>query len=391
MTERLYYNDSYLTEFVAEIEEAATVGRRLYLNRTAFYPTSGGQLHDLGTINGVPVVDVVDEQDRLAHVVDGELPTGPLTCVVNWQRRFDHMQQHSGQHLLSAVFDSLLNARTASVHFGEDSATVDLEIPSLSAREMELVERRANELIAENRVISVSYEDAETAEGLRKTSGRQGTLRLVSIDQLDKSACGGTHVRATGEIGPVVLRKLDKIRGNVRVEFLCGMRAIDQLRRDYNALNNISRQFSCALEETPKAVEALLERAKEQDKTLKVLSNKLAEGEGRELHAKTGANSQGLRVVNQRSESPLGDAARLLAQHFVAQGNAAILLSSNNPPSLILACSGDSNLHAGNLLKAALNAAGGKGGGSNTMAQGSLPSLEALEVVCAELAKNHGL
>ena len=391
MTERLYYNDSYLTEFVAEIEEAATDGRRLYLNRTAFYPTSGGQLNDLGTINGVPVVDVVDEQDRLAHVLGGELPTGPLKCVINWKRRFDHMQQHSGQHLLSAVFDSVLNARTASVHFGDDSATVDLEIASISAREIELVERRANELVAENRSINVSYEDADTAEGLRKASARQGTLRLVSIDGLDKSACGGTHVRATGEIGPIVLRKLDKIRGNVRVEFLCGMRAIDQLRKDYDALINISRQFSCALEDTPKAVEALLERAKEQDKTLKVLSTKLAESEGRELHANSEANSQGLRVVNRRLEGPLGDSSRLLAQHFVAQGKAAILLSSTNPPAILLACSSDSNLHAGNLLKAALTPAGGKGGGSNTMAQGSLPSAEALEIVCAELASNHGL
>ena len=391
MTERLYYNDSYLTEFVAEIEEAATDGRRLYLNRTAFYPTSGGQLHDLGTMNGVAVVDVVDEQDRLAHVLDGKLPTGPLTCVVNWQRRFDHMQQHSGQHLLSAVFDSLLSARTASVHFGEDSATVDLEIASLSAREIERVERRANELVAENRVITVSYQDAETADGLRKASTRQGTLRLVSIEGLDKSACGGTHVRATGEIGPIALRKLDKIRSNVRIEFICGMRAVDQMRKDYDTLNNISRQFSCALEDAPAAVTTLLERAKEQDKSLKVLSTKLAEAEGRELHANTEANPQGLRVVSRRLETPLADSSRMLAQHFVAQGRAAMLLSSINPPAVLVACSADSNLHAGNLLKAALNAAGGKGGGSNTIAQGSLPSPEALELVCADLAKNHGL
>ncbi len=387
MTDRLYYNDSYLIAFDAEVEEAAHDGRRLYLNRSAFYPTSGGQLHDLGTINGVAILDVIDEEDRLAHVLAEPLPVGPIRGLIDWQRRFDHMQQHTGQHLLSAVFDSLLGVRTASVHFGDVSANVDLEIPSLSPQQIEAVERRANELVAENRTVTISYEDAEQAQGLRKASAREGMLRLISIADLDKSACGGTHVRTTGEIGPIVLRKLDKVRGNVRVEFLCGMRAVDQIRKEYDALSTISRHFSCPSEDIAPAVAALLERAKDVDKTVKLLSSKVAQSEGRDLYTATEPNAEGMRLVRRTMDTAINDDTRMLAQNFVAQGKAAILLISVNPPAALLACSNDSNLHAGNLLKAALTSAGGKGGGNNALAQGSLPSKEAAAVVETELAK----
>ena len=387
MTDRLYYNDSYLIAFDSEVEEAARDGRRLYLNRSAFYPKSGGQLHDLGTINGVAILDVIDEEDRLAHVLAEPLPVGPIRGLIDWQRRFDHMQQHTGQHLLSAVFESLLGVRTASVHFGDVSATVDLEIPSLSTQQIEAVERRANELVAENRTVTVSYEDAGQAQGLRKASAREGTLRLISIADLDKSACGGTHVRNTGEIGPIVLRKLDKVRGNVRLEFLCGMRAVDQIRKEYDALSTISRHFSCPPEDIAPAVAALLERVKDVDKTVKLLSSKVAQSEGRDLYTATEPNAEGMRLVRRTMDTAINDDTRMLAQNFVAQGKAAILLISMNPPAVLLACSNDSNLHAGNLLKAALTAAGGKGGGNNALAQGSLPSKDAAAVVEIELAK----
>ncbi len=387
MTDRLYYNDSYLIAFEAEVDEAAQDGRRLYLNRTAFYPTSGGQLHDLGTVNGVAILDVIDEEDRLAHVLAEPLPVGPIRGLIDWQRRFDHMQQHTGQHLLSAVLDSLLGVRTASVHFGDVSATVDLEIPSLSPQQIEAVERRANELVAENRTVTVSYEDAGQAQGLRKASAREGMLRLISIADLDKSACGGTHVRTTGEIGPIVLRKLDKVRGNVRVEFLCGMRAVDQIRKEYDALSTIARHFSCPPEDIAPVVAALLERAKDVDKTVKLLSSKVAQREGRDLYTATEPNAEGMRLVRRTMDTAINDDTRMLAQNFVAQGKAAILLISANPPAVLLACSNDSNLHAGNLLKAAFTAAGGKGGGNNALAQGSLPSKEAAAVVEIELAK----
>ena len=390
MTDRLYYNDSYLQWFEAEIEEAADDGRRLYLNRTAFYPTSGGQPHDLGEINGITVVEVIDEEERVAHLLSSPVTPGKVQGTINWARRIDFMRQHSGQHLLSAVFETELGARTASVHFGDESVTVDLEIPALAAQDLQRVERQANLIVMENRQVLVAYEDAENAEGLRKASSRQGLLRVVSIAGLDKSACGGTHVRSTGEVGPILLRRLDKIRGNVRVEFLCGPRAIDRARKDYEELSSIAKQFSCSLEDAGSSVAAILDRAKSIDKQVRTLSTKLAETEARCLHAATLAQENGIKVISRIVDAAASEETRSIAQAFAACGKAVFQLYSTNPPSAMLACSADSGHHAGNLLKNAFALAGGKGGGSATFGQGSLPSKDAIAIVKVELAK-HGL
>src|SRR5580700_9724937 len=227
MTERLYYTDSYLRDFAARITARADDGRTVYLDRTAFYPTSGGQPFDTGSIAGVAVLDVVDEDGRIAHKLAGVLESGvveaspveaaTVACDVDWARRFDHMQQHTGQHLLSAVFEELFHLKTVSFHLGAESATIDIEGGAVEARSILDAERRANEIVFENRPVTVEFQDAVEAQGLRKPSDRDGTLRIVSIDRLDRSACGGTHVRSTGEIGPILLRKLDKIRQTVRV------------------------------------------------------------------------------------------------------------------------------------------------------------------------------
>ena len=390
MTDRLYYTDSYLTEFDANIENTADGGRRVFLDRTAFYPTSGGQLHDLGEINGVAVLSVEDDDARVAHVVACPLAAGPVQGRIDWLRRFDFMQQHTGQHLLSAVFEAELGARTVSVHFGEQAATVDLQIANVPPAELDRVELLANRIVTENRQVSIAFEDAASAQGLRKASEREGDLRIVSIDNLDRSACGGTHVRATGEIGPILLRRLDKVRGNVRVEFLCGGRAVAQVARDFQNLSKVSRQFSCSFDEAPAAVAALVERAKAQDKAARALTEKLAEFQAKELHAGAALNSNGIRALTQQLPSLIGDDARMLAQQFASRGRAALLFISNNPPSVLLACSADSGLHAGNLIKAAIALVNGKGGGGATIAQASLPDAAAVETVKVELSK-HGL
>src|ERR1019366_675775 len=211
MTERLYYTDARLVEFTARVVEVA--GDRVYLDRTAFYPTSGGQLFDVGTIGDARVVDVVDEKERIAHVLEKPArcaPNDEVQARVDWPRRFDHMQQHTGQHLLSAVFDELFGHKTVSVHFGDESSTLDLDIASLSKDRALMAERRANEVVFENRAVRVTFEDAAGARGLRKEVDRTGELRIVEIDGLDRSACGGTHVSGTGEIGPVIVRRIEK-------------------------------------------------------------------------------------------------------------------------------------------------------------------------------------
>src|ERR1051326_3145750 len=219
-TTRLYYTDSYLTTFEAQVVEVADEGRRGYLDRTAFYPTSGGQAHDLGNLNGVRLADVIDEGERIAHVLESPLDATRVAGEVEWGRRFDHMQQHTGQHLLSAVLEEAYEFHTVSVHFGRDYSSLDLDADSLSADQIQAAEMRANLVIAENRLVTTTFEDAATASGLRKGTDRTGTLRIVTIAGLDRSACGGTHVRATGEIGGLLIRKVERVRKSARLEFV---------------------------------------------------------------------------------------------------------------------------------------------------------------------------
>jgi alanyl-tRNA synthetase len=239
-TERLYYTDAYRAEFSARVVDSADEGRRVYLDSSAFYPTSGGQPHDLGTLDGLAVVDVIDEDDRIAHVLAKPITSTNVVGKVEWTRRFSHMQQHTGQHLLSAIFEDLFGMKTVSVHFGDEYSTLDLEADSLSSDQLRKAQRRANEIIAENRAVTVTFEDAATAKGLRKAVDRAGTLRIISIEDLDRSACGGTHVRATGEIGCALLRGTERIRKTTRVQFVCGLRAVERASDDYAALAAIA-------------------------------------------------------------------------------------------------------------------------------------------------------
>ena len=181
MTTRLYYSDSYLRTFDARVVDRADGGRCIYLDHTAFYPTSGGQPNDLGTLGGVAVRDVIDEGDRIAHRLEAPCDGDAVTGEIDWSRRFDHMQQHSGQHLLSAVLAEQFGWNTVSVHFGADISTLDLDVPAVTPERAADAEQRANEVVCEDRPVRVSYEDAASAAGLRKASDRDGTLRIVTI------------------------------------------------------------------------------------------------------------------------------------------------------------------------------------------------------------------
>jgi alanyl-tRNA synthetase len=378
MTERLYYTDAYLREFTASVVDRSPDGRTVYLDRTAFYPTSGGQPFDTGSIGGAAVVDVVDEEDRVAHRVAGPVLAGPVECAIDWRRRFDHMQQHTGQHLISAVFEELFGLRTVSFHLGAESATIDVDGAPVDAHTLVAVERRANEIVYENRPVSVRFENAVDAHGLRKPSGREGTLRIVGIEALDRSACGGTHVRATGEIGGVLLRKTEKIRQATRVEFLCGARAARRARSDYEALSKTAQLFSLGLDEVPAAVAAQLEVVKAAEKTRKKLELDLAAHRGRELYEQTAPGPDGVRRAGQRLERGSLEELRAIAQNFTAQGNAIFVGVVAEPPSVLLGTSADSGLDAGQTLKTALQAVSGRGGGTPRMAQGSVPDAAAL-------------
>ncbi len=386
MTERLYYRDSYLTEFRARVVDTSPDGKRVYLDRTAFYPTSGGQPFDMGALGGVRVAEVVEEGERIAHVVEAPVGEVEVDARIDRDRRFDHMQQHTGQHLLSAVFIELLNAPTVSFHLGEASCTIDIERVSLPAAEIQAVEKRANEIVFENRPVSISFEDASADLGLRKPTEREGEIRIVSIAELDRSACGGTHVRATGEIGPILIRRLDRIRGQMRVEFVCGMRAVREARRDYDTVAAVSRALSCPAEEAAALVAGQAERLHAAEKARARMAVELARVEGQRLFASTEAGPSGRRVAT-RTAPAFNDEFRALAQSFAAGESACFVGIAENPPGLLLAASAASGIHAGNLLKEILSKHGGRGGGNAGLAQGSVPSPESLSAALAELER----
>jgi alanyl-tRNA synthetase len=389
MTERLYYTDSYLREFPACVVERSPDGLTVYLDRTAFYPASGGQPSDTGSIAGVPLVDAADEGERIAHHVAAPLQTGMVDCVIDcaidWGRRFDHMQQHSGQHLLSAVFEELFSLHTVSFHLGAESSTIDLEGGPVEPAAVREAEQRANQIVCENRPVAVRFEDAGEARDLRKPSDREGTLRIVSIEGLDRSACGGTHVRATGEIGPILLRKIDKVRQTTRVEFLCGGRATNRARADYEALLKAGQLFSAPLDEVPALVAAQMEAARAAEKASRKLELELAAYRGRELYEAETPAPDGVRRITRRAQRGSLEDLRAIAQSFTAQPKAIFLAALDDPPSVLLAASADAGIDCGKALKAALGEAGGRGGGSARMAQGSVPDRAALDGVLAKL------
>lgn len=382
MTARVYYDDAYLNRFRAEVVEAR--GNAVYLDRSAFYPTSGGQPFDQGTIGGVAVLDVVDEGQSVRHDLASPLPLGDFDCQIDWQRRFDHMQQHTGQHVLSAVLVDRFGYQTVSFHLGQDTSTIDIDAESLSAEQIVAAEAAANAVILENRPVTVSYHDASSPDiGLRKATERTGVIRVVSIENLDRSACGGTHVRATGEVGFLQIRRLDRIRGIVRIEFVCGWRAIRRARADFDALARIARVYSSALDDAPAMVESQRERLADADKALRKLSLELAQFRGRQLYESTTPLPNGLRLHTRRLAAGITDEVRAEAQAFTTGPQAAFVAASESPSAILLAMS--PGRQAGATLKPLLSKWGGRGGGNPQLAQGSLPSAAALDSLVAEL------
>lgn len=378
MTERLYYRDAYLQRFEANVLQG---GERVYLDHTAFYPTSGGQPHDEGVLGGARVLDVIDEGEHIAHVLERPIPEGPVTGEIDWVRRFDNMQQHTGQHVLSAVFADVFGHQTVSVHFGDAYNTLDLDVGSIERDRLLAAETRANEIVFADLPVTVTFEDAATSAGLRKASDRAGELRVVSIEGVDRSACGGTHVRRTGEIGPILLRRTDRVRGAARIEFVCGMRAVRRARLDYELLTAVASASASSLEDAPARAAALAEHAKEGEKARKRLLEELAVHRARALFEAANPAVDGIRWIAQRLDGGDFEEARALAHAFAALPRAAYMAATATPPRVLLATSDDSGLDAGALLKPALAAAGGKGGGSARIAQGTVPDAASLEAV----------
>ena len=270
-THRLYYDDSYIRTFSARVLECVP-GEPIHspsgqqstweveLDQTAFYPTSGGQPNDLGCIGEAKILNVRDENDLILHLVDRELGRGEVRGSIDWERRFDHMQQHTGQHLLSAMFQERYGLPTVSFHLGTDLCTIDLRGPAPGAGVLEGAQRAGNQIIFEDRPVNVRYGTASqlAQAGVRKEVDREGILRAIEIEAADLQPCGGTHVKSTGPIGSILVRRCSKIRQDWRVEFVCGGRAERQAGRDFDLLRRMSDRLSCPSEDLPGAIEKLM-------------------------------------------------------------------------------------------------------------------------------------
>ena len=393
-SERLYYSDSFLKTFIGTVNDVrrlaggqADSAWQIALNRTAFYPTSGGQPFDTGLLR-TSVLEVLveqveeDEQGVVWHFVREPLPAGAhVEGQIEWERRFDHMQQHTGQHLLSTVFMQELQAATVSFHLGEKTSTIDLTAASLTTHSLERVERIANEIIGDDRPVTTHYVSREEAEAMliageiQKLPDRQGSIRLIDIADCDRNACGGTHVRSTGQIGGLQVRGVEKVSRGVRVEFLCGLRAIRAARADVAILSETAALLSTAAAELPAAVSRLLVDGKTGAKERQRLREELAVFQAAKLASEVPVENA-LRLVVREWKDRDRDYVKLLASRTAAAApSTAVILCAKDaePMRIFVARSPDLNFDCGHILREALAHLGLRGGGSVNLAQGDVP------------------
>jgi len=381
-TERLYYGDSFLREFEAQVISCAPSAERFHvvLNRTAFYPTSGGQPHDTGRLGEVNVLDVMENEDgTIVHVTERAVAPGPVHGAIDWDRRFDYMQQHTGQHLLSAAFVELFKFQTVSFHLGGESSSIDLAAASFSPKQAEDVERRTNQIVFEDRAVEVQYGTREelAASGVRKEVEREGVLRAVHIAGFDLQPCGGTHVARTGQVGLVHLRKLEKQKHGWRMEFVCGGRAMRAARGDYGTLDEAARLLSCGQPEVPAMLGKALEERKQAQRTRQQLLERMAGYEADEMLRE--AKGEALRLVTHVFEDADPAYLRMVATRLAAQPGVQALVATRAGGNVVFAQSAGLSTDMNALLKKAVQAAGGKGGGTRDFAQGSVPDAAALD------------
>ena len=383
ITDRLYYADCYLREFQARLIRTSPEagGVRVFLDRTAFYPESGGQPADQGTLAGIAVLDVVEEGGEVAHLLAESPSTEVVQGSIDWRRRFDHMQQHTGQHVLSAAFEKAGGYKTVSFHLGTETSTIDLDSDRVGAKQIEETEELANKIVFENRPVQISFRSVAEANhmDLRKPTFREGDIRVVEVEGFDLSACGGTHVSRTGAIGLISIRKVDTSKGLTRVAFMCGGRALRRARRDFAILSEAAHQFSTGLENVPELIAKQAEELRDAGRLRNKLLEDLAELEALELW-RSAPERNGSRVVRRLHAAEDVKRAKMLA-HAVAKHAAAIALLGvrGKPAGLFFAQSPGGKANLAEVLKQTLARFGGKGGGAHDFAQGGGLSEEQLE------------
>ncbi|MFT9598199.1 alanyl-tRNA editing protein [Mesobacillus sp.] len=374
MENKLYYQDGYIKNFSAElITQKEDESGRIYaiLSQTAFYPTGGGQPFDTGFLNGVEVVDVEEVGGEIRHYIKEELTEGNrIEGSINWARRFDHMQQHAGQHILSAAFEEQYGYKTVSFHLGKDTLTIDLDTENLGAVEAEKVEELANQVILENRPIHTKWvgEDELKQYRLRKELSVSNNIRIVIIPDFDYNGCGGTHPNSTAEVGSLKILGWERQKKMVRVEFVCGKRVLNKLGQKHEVIKELTAMLNAPEQEMSSSVTRLLDQKKELEKTIEKMKDQLLKFEADEIIG-SGKNDIVSRVFQNRSIQELQKLARLLVS--TAEDKIFLLASENEDKLQFVFAKGKNSV--GNLKvlsQRALSIIDGKGGGNEMLVQG---------------------
>lgn len=346
-TQRLYYTDSYTTVFDAVIVERTTYNDApaVILDRTYFYPTSGGQPHDTGQLNGARVVEVVVRETDAAvlHVLDAELSADQVTGRIDWPRRFDHMQHHTGQHILSQAFVQLAKAETVGFHVSPDSVTIDLNKPGIKPVTVDAVENLANQIVAENRPVRVWYpsDDEISALQLRKVPEVEGALRVVAVEDFDTTACGGTHVVQTGEIGVIKVLRVDRRGDTVRVEFRCGGRALLDYRQKHALVSQLAADLTTGYADIPALLQKLRDENKSLQRELRTVRASLLEHEAEQLW-KAASQAGRYTLILQAFENREVAEVRQIVQYLIAHpATVALCGAAGEKAQLILGRSDD--------------------------------------------------
>ena len=386
MNKRIYFDDPYQVKFESKIIDRVKHNNRtaLILEQTCFYPESGGQPADKGTLNGVEIIDVIEDKGRILHIVDQEVAETKVNGKVDWKTRFDYMQQHAGQHILSQSFWELMQGKTMSFHLGQDVSTLEIDIQKISDLGLEKVEEGANKVIFQNREIKTYFVDEDKIGEipLRKPPKKTGLIRVVEVADYDFSACGGTHPSRTGEIGLIKILRWGRIRNNLSFEFVCGSRAL----RDYTLKNRILLQAASRLsvgeEEVPDAVEKLFTDLKSERKQRRKVLIKLSELEARDIRQ----NAEG-RIIKKIYSGRSRDDIRHIALNIIRNPGYIVLfgLKADRKANLILARSEDIDFDMRQLIPAASQLINGKGGGRPSLVELAGDNVENLKHALEEL------
>ncbi len=396
-TERLYYQDSHLIEFEAQVianSERVSGWTAVTLDRTAFYPTGGGQPSDTGTLNGLRVVECIDDaEEGVLHVIQGRAPEVGTVVKgrIDWLRRLDHMQQHTGQHILSQAFVTLFNAPTRSFRVLDESCEIDVDLDNPTSETIERAVELANNVIWENRVITTSHVTSQEASKLplRKEPAREGDLRLIEIEGFDLTPCGGTHAYQTGEVGMIAVRSWERAKGLTRIEFVAGLRALADYRRANKSARAIAGLFSAGRADTPELTARMMEENKQLHRRVRNLEEIAARFEAEELLARATAAHDNVRIVNEVFNHRDAESLKQLALSLISHSATIALLGSRDKDAarLVFARSSDAPGDMNALMRDACAMLDGRGGGKPDLAQGGGKNVEKLAEAIAQAAR----